>query len=54
MTQKISIPREKKEKLEKAQKEFEKIWERVKPFIKKRKIKEYSTAGRWKTFDYGM
>lgn len=54
MVQKISISKEKKEKIEKARENFEKIWKRVKPFIKKKKIKEYSTTGKWRSFSYGL
>lgn len=54
MTKKVSISKEKQKKSEEAEKDFQKIWERVKPFVKKRRAKEYSTTGKWKTFDYGL
>lgn len=42
------MPPEKKEKMKKAEESYRKMWEEVKPFIKKREIKRYSTAGQWK------
>lgn len=54
MTKKFSTSKEKQKKLEEAERNFQKIWEKVKPFVKKRRAKEYSTTGKWKTFDYGL
>jgi len=36
-----------KERLAAAKKDFLKILSEIKPFIKKREFKEYSTAGKW-------
>jgi len=52
MRRKIVIynaPMSGKRKLEAAKKEFYELWEEVKPFIKKRKVKQYSTIGEWTT-----
>jgi L-rhamnose mutarotase len=46
------IYEKKQKRLEEAKRNFQKIWKRIEPFIKKKKIKSYSTAGKWKTFDY--
>jgi len=35
----------------KAKRDYEKIWEEVKPFVKKRDLKTVSTADTWKTYD---
>ena len=51
MIKRPSIPKEKQKKLEEAKKSFQEIWKRVKPFVKKRRVKEYSTTGKWKIFD---
>ena len=37
-----------KKKIEQAMKNYQKIWEEIKPFIKERDIKQYSTTGQWK------
>ncbi len=39
---------EKRDKIKEAEMDYRKMWEEIKPFIKKREIKEYSTAGQWK------
>ena len=39
---------EKRDKIKEAEKDYRKMWEEIKPFIKKREIKRYSTAGQWK------
>jgi dynactin complex subunit len=54
MIKKNSISKEKQKRLEEAAKKFQKILEKIKPYLKERKIKEYSTTGQWKTFDYGL
>ncbi len=41
-----------RERIEEAEKDYQKMWEQVKPFIKKRKIKEYSTIGEWRISSY--
>ena len=51
---KVTISPEKKKKLEKADRDFQEMWKRIQPFIKRRKTKEYSTTGKWRTFDYGL
>ena len=38
----------KRDKIKEAEKDYRKMWEEIKPFIKKREIKRYSTAGQWK------
>ena len=35
-------------KIKKAEASYRKLMEEVKPFIRKRKISQYSTAGKWK------
>ena len=37
-----------KKKIEETEKSYQKMWEEIKPFIKKRKFKQYSTRGEWK------
>jgi len=37
-----------KRRIEEAEREYKKMWEEIRPFIKKRKIKQYSTTGEWK------
>ena len=37
-----------KKKIEIAMKNYQKMLEEIKPFIKKRKRKQYSTRGKWK------
>ena len=54
MTKKLSISKEKQKKLKETKRNFQKIWKRVEPFVKKRRVKEYSTTGKWKIFDYGV
>ncbi|MCD6474370.1 MAG: hypothetical protein J7K47_05655 [Thermoplasmata archaeon] len=44
--------RNERKKLEEARKDYQRIWEEVKPFIKEKKIKEYSTTGEWITSSY--
>lgn len=41
-----------KKKIEEAEKNYQKMWEEIKPFIKKRTIKRYSTTGEWKISSY--
>ena len=36
-----------KKSIEEAKRDYQRIWEEVKPFIKKRIIKQYSTTGKW-------
>ena len=39
---------EKRDKIKEAERDYRRMWEEIKPFIKKREIKQYSTAGQWK------
>jgi len=41
-----------KNNIEEAEKNYRKMWEEIKPFIKERKIKQYSTTGEWKISSY--
>lgn len=41
-----------KKNIEEAEKNYRKMWEEIKPFIKERKIKQYSTTGEWKISSY--
>lgn len=43
-----------KKRFEEAKKSYQKMWEEIKPFIKKRKIKQYSTTGEWKISSYEL
>jgi len=54
MNKQKPISKEKKERLEKGKRNFEDIWKRIRPFIKKRRVKEYSTTGKWRSFNYGL
>ena len=38
----------KRDKIKEAEMDYRKMWEEIKPFIKKREIKRCSTAGQWK------
>ncbi len=38
----------KRDKIKAAEMDYRKMREEIKPFIKKREIKRYSTAGQWK------
>ncbi len=42
------VPPRKRDKIKEAEMDYRKMWEEIKPFIKKREIKRYSTAGQWK------
>jgi len=42
----------KRDKIKKAEMDYRKMWEEIKPFIRKREIKKYSTAGQWKVSSY--
>lgn len=46
-------PHEKK-RIEEAEKSYQKMWKEIKPFIKERKIKQYSTTGEWKISSYEL
>ena len=55
MTKKMEIMKlssMEKKKIEEAEKSYQKMWEEIKPFIKERKIKQYSTTGEWKFTSY--
>ena len=47
-TNKEKISSQEKKKIEEAKKSYQKMWEEIKPFIKKHEIKHYSTTGQWK------
>ncbi len=42
------VPPRKSDIIKEAEMDYRKMWEEIKPFIKKREIKQYSTAGQWK------
>jgi hypothetical protein len=42
------VPPKKRDKIKEAEMDYRKMWEEIKPFIKKREVKRYSTAGQWK------
>ncbi len=42
------VPPKKRDKIKEAEMDYRKMLEEIKPFIKKREIKRYSTAGQWK------
>jgi len=50
----IKFSLKEKKKIEDAEKSYSKIWEEIKPFIKKRKIKQYSTTGEWKMSSFEL
>jgi L-rhamnose mutarotase len=54
MPKRTLISKEKEKKLKEAEKKFQEVWRKIKPLLKERRVKEYSTAGKWKTFDYGL
>lgn len=41
-----------RDRINRARLSYEKLWEDVKPFVRKRKITQYSTAGQWKVLSY--
>jgi len=43
-----------KKKIDEAKKNYQKMWEKIKPFIKERKFKQYSTTGEWKISSYEL
>jgi len=45
----VKIPVEKMNRMGKAEEDYRKIWEEIKPFVKKREVRRYSTAGQWKS-----
>jgi len=48
------LPHQEKRKIEEAEKSYRKMWEEIKPFIKERKLKQYSTTGQWKISSYEL
>lgn len=46
------LSHQEKRKIEDAEKSYRKMWEEIKPFIKERKFKQYSTTGEWKISSY--
>ena len=51
---KVILKLKKTKKIRNAEKNYHKLLEEIKPFIKKRERKEYSTTGKWKVFDYEL
>lgn len=43
-----------RKKIEEAKKDYQRMLEEIKPFIKERKIKQYSTTGEWKISSYEL
>ena len=39
-------------RLQEAQERYRKLWENVKPYVKRRKLKRHSTKGEWKVSGY--
>jgi len=37
-----------KKKIKDAENSYRKMWAKVKPFVKSRKVRQYSTRGQWK------
>jgi len=52
--EKILVPKEREKEIKEAEKNFKELWENVRPFIKKKEIKTYSTAGKWRSFDHSL
>jgi len=46
------LSHQEKKKIEDAEKNYRKMWEEIKPFIRERKRKQYSTTGEWKISSY--
>jgi len=44
-----NTPMSRKRKFEAAKEDFQRMWEEIKPFIKKRTAKKHSTLGEWKS-----
>jgi len=42
------LPRAKGTKIKKGEESYRRMWEEVKPFVKKRQRKHYSTRGEWR------
>jgi len=45
----FEITHQKKKKFTEAKKNYQRISVKIRPFIRKRKLKKYSTRGEWKT-----
>lgn len=43
-----------KKRIGEAKKDYQRMWEEIKPFVKERKIKQYSTIGEWKVSSYEL
>lgn len=48
------LPSSKARKLRESEKNYHEIMERIKPFIRKSKIRRYATAGEWKLSSHDM
>lgn len=46
------LSRAEKRKIEQAEKTYHKMWLEVKPFVRKRKVTQYSTRGEWRVSAY--
>lgn len=44
----------KRKGIKEAEKDYRKMLEEIKPFIRKRVIKQYSTAGQWKVSSFDL
>ena len=46
------LPLAEKKKIKDAEKSYRKMWSEVKPFVKRRRVRQYSTRGQWKVSSY--
>lgn len=51
-TDRKKIPKQKEDRIERAEKDFKKMMERIKPFTKKREAERVSTAGKWTMYNH--
>jgi len=42
---------QKRKKIKEAERDYRKLLEEIKPFVKKRNIKQYSTIGKWEPWE---
>lgn len=45
---KVRLKRSRKKKIEDAEKSYRRMWSEIEPFVKPKKVRHYSTAGKWK------
>lgn len=43
------LSRRRERRLAKASRDFARLWERVRPFVKRRHTEHYSTSGKWQS-----